>query len=50
LADRALTVDVRYSPKADMPRNAINVAIGGKADMEITTYSTFGKSGHFAPH
>ena len=25
--------DVRYWPKADMPKNAIDVAIGGKADM-----------------
>jgi hypothetical protein len=25
-------------------------AFGGKADMEITTYSTFGKSGKRAPH
>jgi hypothetical protein len=25
--------NVRYWPKADMPKNAIDVAIGGKADM-----------------
>src|SRR5262252_4150824 len=28
---------VRYWPKADMPKNAIDVAIGGKADI-ITIY------------
>jgi len=27
--------DVRYWPKADMPKNAIDVVIGGKADMPI---------------
>ena len=25
--------DIRLWPKADMPKNAIDVAIGGKADM-----------------
>ena len=25
--------DVRFWPKADMPKNAIDVDIGGKADM-----------------
>jgi hypothetical protein len=28
---------VRYWPKADMPKNAIDVAIGGKADMAFCT-------------
>ena len=28
-----LSADVRFWPKADMPKNAIDVAIGGKADM-----------------
>jgi hypothetical protein len=28
---------VRYWPKADMPKNAIDVAIGGKADMPLCT-------------
>ena len=27
--------DVRYGPKADMPKNAIDAAIGGKADMTV---------------
>jgi hypothetical protein len=26
---------VRFWPNADMPKNAINVAIGGKADMAV---------------
>jgi hypothetical protein len=30
-----MTVDVRYWPKADMPKNAIYVVIGGKADMSM---------------
>jgi putative ABC transport system substrate-binding protein len=29
--------DVRYWPKADMPQNAINVALGSKADMPFCT-------------
>jgi hypothetical protein len=28
---------VRYWPKADMPKNAIDVAFGGKADMPFCT-------------
>jgi len=33
-ADRCRKIaDVRFWPKADMPKNAIDVAIGGKADM-----------------
>jgi len=29
--------DVRFWPKADMPKDAIYVAIGGKADMRCCT-------------
>jgi len=29
--------DVSYWPKADMPKNAIDVAFGGKADMPCCT-------------
>ena|SRR6516165_8677564 len=32
-----LVVNVRFWPKADMPKNAIHVAIGGKADMHLCT-------------
>jgi len=32
---RAELLNVRFWPKADMPKNAIDVAIGGKADMAI---------------
>src|SRR5262245_25907868 len=32
-SDRIISLDVRYWPKADMVKNAIDVAIGGKADM-----------------
>jgi len=39
-ADSALTflsgaIDVRFWPQADMLKNAIDVAIGGKADMTL---------------
>jgi len=30
--------DVRYWPKADMPKNAIDVAIGGKADIRFALH------------
>jgi hypothetical protein len=34
--------DVRFWPKADMPKNAIDVAIGGKADIpSCTAYVRF---------
>jgi hypothetical protein len=29
--------DLRFWPKADMPKNAIYVAMGGKADMPFWT-------------
>ena len=29
--------DVRFWPKADMPKNAVDVAIGAKADMPLCT-------------
>jgi hypothetical protein len=28
-----MRLDVRFWPKADMPKNAIDVAVGGKANM-----------------
>ena len=30
-------LNVRFWPKPDMPKNAIDVAIGGKADMPFCT-------------
>jgi len=32
---RRIKPDVCFWPKADMPKNAINVAIGGKADISL---------------
>ena len=34
---RSDLADVRYWPNADMPKNAIYVAVGGKADMPFCT-------------
>jgi len=34
-AEKRLVPDVSYWPKADMLKNAIDVAIGGKADMPL---------------
>src|SRR5262245_930061 len=36
-SQKEMSDDVRYCPKADMPKNAIDVAIGGKADMAFCT-------------
>jgi hypothetical protein len=38
IADMTIALqNVCYWPKADMPKNAIDVAIGGKADMGCCT-------------
>ena len=31
------SLNVRFGSKADMPKNAIDVAIGGKADIPVCT-------------
>jgi hypothetical protein len=30
-------LNIRFWPKADMPKHAINVAFGGKADVSLCT-------------
>src|SRR5262249_33101506 len=44
----ARRVNVRFWPKADMPKNAIDVAIGGKADMLRCAVLSCGKGNETA--